>query len=243
MEDVSKSRAKIAQMRDIIKTSDDVVSVLLAWCAAYQVDHVTYHMLQKIVTEVDCSFVRTTYPMEWVGNYLNKGYIAVDQVVYEGMHRTEPFHWSEIVWPDAAREMLMGAQAYGIGAQGYSIPLVDDGGSRALLSMNSSLSPDVWAELVATHADTWKTLAIDVHDRAVREIMGPQEEIRPLARRERECLYLAAKGNSHKEISVILQISDYTARAHLTSARLKLRCRNTAHAVAKATKLRIIGPI
>lgn len=243
MGEIFNLRISVAQMRQIIETSEDLVTALAAWAKSYGVDYVTYHMPKMIVSTVDSIFVRSTYPKAWIGHYLNKGYMAIDQVVQDGMQRTQPFYWTELAWTQAGLDMCADSRAYGLGANGFSIPVVDDIGHKALLSMNSSAENDVWMDLVATHSGDWKKLAVDIHRRALREAYGLGDEVRPLARRERECLYLAAQGKNLKEISGALRISDYTARGHLTSARLKLKCRNTVHAVAKATKLRIIDPV
>jgi DNA-binding CsgD family transcriptional regulator len=243
MGEFSALRISIAQMRHVIQTSDNLMAALAIWAEASGVTYVTYHMPQMMVSTVDSVFVRSTYPMEWIGRYLNKGYLAIDPVVQEGMQRTHPFEWTELNWTKAGKDMCLDAQAYGIGSRGYSIPVSDELGRKALLSMNSTASNEEWRELLNTHANVWKKLAVDIHCRALREAYGPSDEVRPLARRERECLYLAAQGKNLKEISGVLHISDYTARGHLTSARLKLKCRNTVHAVAKATKLRIIDPV
>lgn len=243
MGEVFNLRISIAQMRQIIETSEDLVAALEACAKSCGVDYMTYHMPKMIVSTIDSIFVRSTYPRAWIGHYMNKGYIAIDQVVQNGMHRTQPFYWTELAWTQAGLDMCAESLTYGLGANGYSIPVVDDVGNKALLSMNSSADRDAWMDLVETHAADWKKLAIDIHRRALREAYGLGDEVRPLARRERECLYLAAQGKNLKEISEALRISDYTARGHLTSARLKLKCRNTVHAVAKATKLRIIDPV
>ncbi|WP_321380413.1 LuxR family transcriptional regulator [Rhizobium sp.] len=243
MGEISDLHISTAQMRQIIHSSEDLVTALAVWAKAYGVDYVTYHMPQMIVSAVDSVFVRSTYPMAWIGRYMNKGYFSVDQVVQEGMHRTQPFYWADLNWTKAGQDMCADAETYGVGCNGYSIPLVDDIGRKALLSMSSSAPKEQVVALVESHTDAWNKLATDIHQRGLREAYGIGEDVRPLARRERECLYLAAQGKNLKEISGSLRISDYTARGHLTSARLKLKCRNTVHAVAKATKLRIIDPV
>jgi LuxR family transcriptional regulator, quorum-sensing system regulator BjaR1 len=62
----------------------------------------------------------------------------------------------------------------------------------------------------------------------------------PLSRRERDCLALVADGKTDWEISVILSISEATARFHVDNARRKLQAVNRAQAVAKLANLRLI---
>src|SRR3569832_66804 len=54
-----------------------------------------------------------------------------------------------------------------------------------------------------------------------------------LTRRERDCLAFVAEGKSDWEISVILGISQATAKFHVDNARRKLGATNRAHAVAR----------
>jgi hypothetical protein len=62
----------------------------------YGLTHVTYHLAQTVVGEVDAPFVRTTYPDRWVAQYLLKGYVAIDPIVRTGFGRSLAFDWSEV---------------------------------------------------------------------------------------------------------------------------------------------------
>jgi len=62
----------------------------------------------------------------------------------------------------------------------------------------------------------------------------------PLTRRERDALALVAEGKSDWEISVILGISEATARFHVDNARKKLGAVTRAQAVARLVNQRLI---
>jgi LuxR family transcriptional regulator, quorum-sensing system regulator BjaR1 len=62
----------------------------------------------------------------------------------------------------------------------------------------------------------------------------------PLTPRERDCLALVADGKTDWEISVILSVSESTARFHVDNARRKLHAVSRAQAVAKLANLRLI---
>lgn len=57
--------------------------------------------------------------------------------------------------------------------------------------------------------------------------------LRPLSKRERDCLHWVAEGKSDFEASVILGISPQTVRTHVEAARRKLAARNRVEAVAR----------
>lgn len=67
----------------------------------------------------------------------------------------------------------------------------------------------------------------------------PPDPVR-LTRRERDCMAFVAEGKSDWEISVILRISEATARFHVDNARAKLGAVNRAQAVARLALLRMI---
>ena len=62
----------------------------------------------------------------------------------------------------------------------------------------------------------------------------------PLTPRERDALALVAEGKTDWEISVILGISEATARFHVDNARRKLGAVSRAQAVAKLVALRLV---
>jgi len=67
----------------------------------------------------------------------------------------------------------------------------------------------------------------------------PAEEVK-LTRRERDCLGFVADGKTDWEISVILGVSEATARFHVDNARRKLGAVSRAQAVARLVNQRLI---
>ncbi|HTR57059.1 MAG TPA: helix-turn-helix transcriptional regulator, partial [Casimicrobiaceae bacterium] len=60
----------------------------------------------------------------------------------------------------------------------------------------------------------------------------PSTPLRPLSKRERECLGLAAKGMTTKDISMKLDISSRTVQFHFDQIRGKLGVANRHEAIA-----------
>src|SRR6185437_8775089 len=134
----------------------DVFEAIGAIKAAYGVnglDHVTYHMAHMIGGNYDHPFVRTTYPDNWVSRYLQRGYVAVDPVVQEGFQRQLPFDWRELTMTEAAMALMTDAHAHGLAMNGYSVPIVDRVGRRALFSINSSMPEPEWSRFTAENAE------------------------------------------------------------------------------------------
>ena len=79
------------------------------------------------------------------------------------------------------------------------------------------------------------------HRRALVELYKG-ENIPSLSPRELECLSWTTQGKDANTIAAILEISEYTVRDYLKSARQKLGCATIAQAVYQATRLRLINP-
>jgi DNA-binding CsgD family transcriptional regulator len=226
---------------DAIKSSKDVADAIVTIRDAYGLDHVTYHMAHMISGNYDHPFVRTTYPDSWVSRYLQRGYVKIDPVVQEGFVRQLPFDWRELTLTDAAIALMTDAHANGLAMNGYSLPIIDKVGRRALFSVNSSMDGSRWSEFTTTHAEDLAELGYRLHRLAVYELYGEHDPIPRLGAREKECLIWAAHGKEYGAIAKILNLSEHTVRSYLKSARLKLDCSNIPQAIGKAVKLRIIN--
>ena len=201
--------------------------------------HVTYHLARTIPEVADAPYVKSTYPAQWIARYLIAGYVRFDPVALAGFERMLPFDWAEIDVGAEAAEMMRDAEAHGIGPSGYSIPIIDRHGRRALFSICSHLRGGDWKVFLARHLDEVIEAAHFVHRLATAEIYGTAEPPH-LTTREREVLTWTARGKDYKAIAVIVGISPHTTKAYLKSARYKLDCSTLAQAVAKAINLRII---
>ena len=225
---------------DGIIAAATVADALRTFQAAYGLDFVTYHLAATTVGPIDNPFVRTTYPEKWVAHYLLNGFVNIDPVVQEGFQRRLPFDWREVDPPAEALAFFEDAHRYGLGDHGYSIPISDKSHRRALLSVNSCASTLAWERMLARSRDEWIELAPLIHSKAIVEIYGEDDQLPRLSPRELECLHWAALGKDYKDVATIMEISDYTARSYLKSARVKLGCATISAATTKALKFHLI---
>ena len=224
-----------------INAAPDVESALHGLNKVYRIDFSTYHLAQTIADVVDIPFVRTTYPGPWVSRYLLRGYAKVDPILRDGIMRQLPFDWREIEIPATARDFLVDAAEHGVGASGYSIPIVDKS-RRALLSFNSHKRPPEWGVSIDRHRGEWLELAFLIHKKAVFELHGKHDPVPRLGPREKECLHWSALGKTNEQIAEILGLSEHTIQRYLTTARTKLGAASTTSATALAIQLRLINP-
>ena len=223
---------------DSVRSCRTVEEAVFAFQAEYQVAHVTYHLAQTTISALDSAYVRTTYSAEWVSRYLQRNYVDIDPVLKEGVQRQLPFDWSELEMSAAVLPLFEDAMAHGLGPSGYSIPIIDKNFRRALLSINSFETGEAWSDLVNRHKAAWAEAAFLIHDMAMKEIHGSNDQALHLSPREIECLTLAARGKDHKDIALILGLSGHTVQGYLKSARHKLGSVN----IAEAIRSRIISP-
>jgi DNA-binding CsgD family transcriptional regulator len=224
-----------------INAAPNVESALLALSDAYRIDFSTYHLAQTIADVVDIPFVRTTYPSSWVARYLLRAYAKVDPILRNGIIRQLPFDWREVEIPPTALEFLADAQDHGVGANGYSIPVVDKT-RRALLSLNSRKTGDEWSAIVDRYREEWRELTLLIHHKAIFELLGEHDPVPQLSAREIECLHWTALGKDSIDIAVILKLSEHTTRSYTKSARHKLGGGSIAFTIARAMQLRLINP-
>lgn len=224
-----------------IQAIETVSGALEIFQQSYAIDFVTYHLARTIADVVDTPYVRTTYPDLWVSRYLLNGYVKIDHILHAGLVRQMPFDWREVDTPDAVHDFLVDAQKHGIGANGFSIPVVTKS-RRALLSLNSKKSDEEWSIIVAQCSSEWIELAFLIHQKAVFELHGEHDPVPQLGSREIECLHWTALGKNSKDIAMILGLSDHTTSSYLKSARFKLGCATVSAASVRATQLCLINP-
>lgn len=224
-----------------IRAASTVYEALIAMQTTYGIDFATYHLTLTVADFVDTPYVRTTYPHTWVSHYLLNGHVKIDPVLREGLVRQMPFDWREVEIPKIAHEFWDEARKHGLGANGYSIPIVDKK-RRALLSLNSRTSSEQWSETVNRYRDEWKGIGFHIHRKAIFELHGESDPVPYLSKREKECLYWTALGKNSKDIAAILELSDHTVQSYLTSARNKLGAATIASATSRAIQLRLINP-
>jgi len=205
-------------------------------------NHVTFHMNVAGAGPIDYPFVRTTYSPLWISRYVLRQYLSIDPIIRQGFAATEPFAWHELLTNEREEEMLADARAHGIGRHGYCVPTIDRFARRSILSMSSDMELDDWIEFIAGNSRVIVEIAQILHHKAAAELALTLPPAAVLAPREAECLLWTARGKDAKAIAAILDLSEYTVRSYLRTARRKLGCRTLSQAVAKAVQQRVISP-
>ncbi|WP_299690171.1 autoinducer binding domain-containing protein [uncultured Tateyamaria sp.] len=198
----------------------------------YGIDHVVYHWVDSAGDQYGCG----TYSDAWRERYLEQNYLRVDPVIVGCFQRFHPVDWKRLDWSSkAARAFQAEAIAYGVGNQGFSVPIRGPNGQFALFTISHSCNDDTWANWTETHRRDLILIAHDFNQKALElEPDRTPEQSQALSPREVDAMTLLAMGYSRAQVADTLSISEHTLRVYIESARFKLGALNTTHAVARA---------
>lgn len=203
-----------------------------------QVDHIIYHWVDSAGDQYGCG----TYTDEWRERYLEQQYLRVDPVVLGCYQRFHPVDWKRLDWSSkAARAFLSEAMKYGVGNQGFSVPIRGPNGQFALFTANHTCDDETWAAFCEEHRRSLVLIAHYFNEKALElEPMRTPQQNQSLSPREVDAMTLLAIGYSRAQVADTLSISEHTLRVYIESARFKLGAMNTTHAVARAMQQGLI---
>ncbi|WP_439103981.1 helix-turn-helix transcriptional regulator [Celeribacter marinus] len=202
------------------------------------IKHVVYHW----VNSAGERFGVGTYSSEWVDRYLAKDYLRLDPVLFGCFQRFTPVNWKQLDWSSrSARTFFLDALEYGVGSQGFSVPVRGPNGQFALFTLNDDATDAQWEKFIQS---TERALVICAHEFNKKaldfESVGASAISQPLSPREVEALTCLAKGLSRAQTALQMGISEHTLRVYIEAARHKLGAMNTTHAVARALSIGVI---
>jgi DNA-binding CsgD family transcriptional regulator len=213
-------------------TLEGMQSVSEALSAYYRVDHLVYHWVDSSGDQYGCG----TYSEEWQLEYKSENYLRIDPVIQGCYQRFHPVDWKRLDWSSkAARELLRVSAEYGVGNQGFSIPIRGPNGQFALFTVNHTCSDEIWAKFTEDNRRDLILIAHYFNEKALEfEPDRQPEQQQSLSPREVDAMTLLAIGYSRAQVADKLSISEHTLRVYIESARFKLGALNTTHAVARA---------
>lgn len=204
----------------------------------YAVTHIVYHWVNSIGER----FGAGTYSTDWVDRYLEKDYLRMDPVIFGCFQRFHPVDWKQLDWSTkAARAFLKEAIEFGVGNQGYTIPIRGPSGQFALFTASHDATDEEWEGFIQANARDLMIIAHEFNKKALEfENKTNAMPLPALSPRELSAMTYLAKGFSRAQAADELKISEHTLRVYIEAARHKLGALNTTHAVARALSSGII---
>jgi DNA-binding CsgD family transcriptional regulator len=186
------------------------------------------------------SYVYTTLAREWIARYDQMAYIEVDPRINLTWDSAFPLVWdqSNIRGIDhRADAFLDDAMTHGI-ASGISYMFHGPHNSHVVVALNSSIPicDAIRREAVVRNLPHVLMFGHYFHEIFMRSVieagLAPRSEGAPLSPRERQCLELAAHGQTTDDIARKLSITHRTVQFHFDSIRGKLGAANRQEAIA-----------
>ncbi|WP_299781270.1 LuxR family transcriptional regulator [uncultured Roseobacter sp.] len=213
-------------------TLESIQDAILKLREYFQVENMVYHWVDSAGEQYGYG----TYPLEWATRYQEQNYIRIDPVIAGCYKRFHPVDWKKLDWSSkAVRAFQAEALEYGIGNQGYSIPIRGPNGQFALFTVNHTCDDADWEKFTEDNRRELILIAHYFNQKALEfEPNRAPEQSQPLSPREIDAMTLLAIGYSRAQVAETLSISEHTLRVYIESARFKLGASNTTHAVARA---------
>ncbi len=204
----------------------------------YAIAHIVYHWVNSVGERFGCG----TYSSEWVDRYLEMNYLRMDPVIFGCFQRFHPVDWKQLDWSSkSARAFYLEAVEYGVGNQGYTIPIRGPNGQFALFTTNTNCEDVRWSEFIENNGRDLMVIAHEFNKKALEfENGGETIPTASLSPRELSVMTFLAKGFSRAQAAGELKISEHTLWVYIEAARYKLGALNTTHAVARALRAGII---
>lgn len=188
------------------------------------------------------------YPPEWLGHYIEQGYLSIDPIVTHCRNNLLAIDWEQTKPMEkeckTIRKFMGESREFGL-KSGISFPVHSPTGEIAILSLASSnKGSDKTKSFINKSIPFIHQAAFHVHE-AVQRIIGPpaiHHHKDSLTKREKDCLQWTADGKTSWETAKILGISERTVKYHLQNACVKLDAVNRTQAIARAVSLGVICP-
>lgn len=227
-------RTEYETVNDILQSAEDVSGLQTATESLRDglgIDHVVYHWVNSRGER----FGAGTYSQAWVDRYVERDYLRMDPVILGCLQRFDPLDWKELDWtPRAARAFLAEAVAFGVGNQGYSIPIRGPSGQFALFTTSHCCDDRNWARFIDENRRDLILIAHQFNRKALEFEHEFDVPIPALSPRELSAMTYIAKGLNRAQAAAEMEISEHTLRVYIEAARHKLGALNTTHAVARA---------
>jgi DNA-binding CsgD family transcriptional regulator len=197
------------------------------------------------------SYVFTTFPQRWVAQYDQQAYIEVDTRITRALDSALPVVWDYVT----ERTGLTGSTAMffddmlanGVGS-GVIYGIHGPHNTRVIVSLSytNSQIDDARRNAIARNLAEIMLFGTFFHEIFMKSVIEqgipPSFQGAPLSARERDCLVLAAHGQTTQDMACALGKSERTIQFHFDGIRSKLGAANRQEAVAKAMAMGIIQP-
>jgi DNA-binding CsgD family transcriptional regulator len=225
--------ASLEESAGYLETAKDKFGVL----------NLSYWFIGSDLSRTDGLTWLSTYDPGYTSIYMSEYSPRRDPAFSACFRRPLPLDWSEVRnADDNARTIHEIAARYGIGKQGISFPIRDNGSSQAMFSVNFECADSQWVEVRRDLVTVFHLFGHFFHLR-LKDLIGrpANQNVPELTPREREVLSWAAEGKTAWETARLLGVSERAVRLYSENAMAKLGAHTKAQAVAIAIRNGMLG--
>ena len=220
---------------ELINRSKTLIPHDFAICGLVEVEKKAAKRVKEIVN--------VSYPKEWMKIYFENNYLGIDPILRTHFSTFRPQIWSKTYKRDSDNnnlKFLSSAQDFGL-SEGLTHGIFEPEDSTGTIISFAGSSIEQSNQQVTC----LKIIVPYIHQTLIRifrkkSILKETGISLPLSAREVEVLKWVKSGKTNWEISAILNISERTAKFHVSNIINKLNTSTRGHAVAKALELEII---
>jgi Autoinducer binding domain len=143
----------------------ELVGLLARLSEVMGLTHCTLHVISEAPTTNFATKVLTTYPEEWVSQYVERRYSFIDPVGRACLATDHGFFWDTL---DHAVPILRtfwdDALAHGIGPSGFTQPITTERGDKVAISVCSAAEPEAFRDHFERYASDLFSLGIFLAD-------------------------------------------------------------------------------
>ncbi len=206
----------------------------------YHVENIIYHATRIEGSGHKHPLLFLTYDPQWVREYTTKDYFDIDPVVVSGRQANLPLDWNNVDRETpGVRKFFKKADSYGVGRQGYTIPIRPHPGDTVLFTFTSNSNDDDWQAFRSRRKAEFMFIGLHFHEKIVA-LTDIHRALPKLTPQQLRCMQYLVTGVKPKEIAHNLNLSLSTIRLHLNNARIKLTSANLNEAAAQAVQLGLV---
>jgi LuxR family quorum-sensing system transcriptional regulator CciR len=168
------------------------------------------------------------FPQAWADVIADKGYFSDDPVHIACQKCAVPFTWEDVPEiidvTERQQEMLDAAKIAGLGG-GFTVPIHIPGEYTGSCTFSTRLGRDIPSDAFPA-AHYVGSFAFEAARRVLQHVRMKKDMSEPppppkLTRRQLDCVVLAGRGKSDRDVGQILGISDQTVHQHMEDAKRK----------------------
>lgn len=190
----------------------------------------------------------STLPETWSKRYAERGYIEVDPRIFLTCHSAIPLVWDQTTirrFRDPVNAFVDDARAHGI-ASGVCFMWHGPSDMGVVVALNSHFERNDEIRTKSIHRNLPDIVLLGHYFHEIFALpalsFGRQSSVpfKRLSKRERECLDLAARGMTTRDICAKLEISASTVQFHFEHIFAKLGAANRQEAVARGIQTGVV---